>query len=764
MLIKSGGKNMKMRFFPKSGVLTAVACFLCMFKVNAELVLHWSFDDGAGSGTAADSTTNNHTGVLTNMDPATDWIASGLPPVPGGTTAALDFDGGNDTVNASVDGYQGVTGKEPRTAAAWIKTSALSTITSWGSNVAGQKFTFRVQDSNGTDGAVRVEVNGGFQVGARAVNDGQWHHVAAVLPPNASPNVTDIRLYVDGEIQGSSASQGQAINTAAGVALRVGQDFTNPWFKGQMDDFRLYDHALTGADIAALAGTPDAYLDAVIADAPEVYWRLGENAGSRAVNEGTSWSRTDASYLNIAQADRYLSGLIAGSGSRAVSFDGDDDRITIPNDDDINTGSSYPLKTMESWFKTNAYATNETRRVIFEQGGASNGFCQYLQLWDDDYHFRAGVWLTSSGVKQLFPTRVLIETGRVYHAVSVYNASAGLFVNYLNGACVSAGSSASMLPVPTHTGDVRIGGTGGDVRMDNNYTSVSTTNNAFDGIIDEVATYNKDLSHERIQEHYIAGSGDSLGLRDGVTRGVLLNYDADNDTDGNTSFEDSIGSLDNAALPDQFDWLLSGVSRVQVSDRLAAVTNAYRFDASGTASMRSIQYVAGFSYVRNSTIEVVFDPADFNGNEAIFETGGSTTGTSLALNGSTLRLYTRYNGSVNADLQFDLNELSAWQQNGFIHAVGAIDLVNTNIALYVNGELKGKATANGALVEWSGNNDAGLGSVSGTVASPVTLAKFDGDIALMRLYSELLDADQILANYLALEPPPDLPGTIILIQ
>jgi hypothetical protein len=307
------------------------------------------------------------------MDPATDWISSGLPPVPGGTTSALDFDGVNDTVNATVDDYQGVTGKEPRTVAAWIKTSALSTITSWGLNSAGQKFTFRVQDSNGTNGALRVEVNGGYQVGARAVNDGEWHHVAAVLPPNANPNVSDIRLYVDGEIQGSSAVQVRTIDTAANVSLRVGQDFSNPWFSGQMDDFRLYDHALTGADIAALAGTPDAYLDAVLADGPEGYWRFGENAGSRAVNDGTSWARTDAAYQNFLQADRYLPGLIANSSSRAVRFDGDDDRIAIPNDVDINTGSSYPEKTIESWFKANAYATNETRRVIYEQGGHPTG-------------------------------------------------------------------------------------------------------------------------------------------------------------------------------------------------------------------------------------------------------------------------------------------------------------------------------------------------------------------------------------------------------
>jgi hypothetical protein len=359
---------------------------------------------------------------------------------------------------------------------------------------------------------------------------------------------------------------------------------------------------------------------------------------------------------------------------------------------------------------------------------------------------------------------VLIETGKVYHAVSVYNAPEDLFITYLNGACVIASSHANMWEVPAHTGDVRIGGAGGDVRMDSNYTPVSTASNAFHGIIDEVATYNKDLSFERIQAHYSAGSGDNLGLRAGVTRGVLLNYDADNDTDGDASFEDSIGSRDNAALPAQFDWALSGVERVTVSDQMAGVTNAYRFDGSGTALMRSIQYAAGYAYARNSTIEMVFKPSDFSGNEALFETGGSTTGTSLALNGSVLRLYVRYSTSNNADAQFDLDELSPWRRNGFIHAVGVMDIDSNKLYLYVNGTLRAEAAASGALLEWSGNNDAGLGCVNEQVASPVTLSKFAGDIALMRLYPSVLSAEQIQANYLALEPPPVVPGTIILLR
>jgi hypothetical protein len=60
-------------------------------------------------------------------------------------------------------GYDGVLGTHARTATAWIKTTALGEIISWGQNVTGQKWIFRVQNSNGQAGAIRVEVSGGYQ-------------------------------------------------------------------------------------------------------------------------------------------------------------------------------------------------------------------------------------------------------------------------------------------------------------------------------------------------------------------------------------------------------------------------------------------------------------------------------------------------------------------------------------------------------------------------------------------------------------------------
>lgn len=98
---------------------------------------------------------------------------------------ALALDGVDDYV--TIDGYTGVAGTQSRTVTAWIQTTGLGAIVAWGENVAGQKWIFRVQDSNGQAGAIRVEVNGGYQVGDTDVRDGEWHHAVAVLVAMTAP-------------------------------------------------------------------------------------------------------------------------------------------------------------------------------------------------------------------------------------------------------------------------------------------------------------------------------------------------------------------------------------------------------------------------------------------------------------------------------------------------------------------------------------------------------------------------------------------------
>jgi hypothetical protein len=123
--------------------------------------------------------------------------------------------------------------------------------------VAGQKWIFRVQESNGVIGAIRVEVNGGYVVGTTDVRDDQWHHVTAVLDSDGTPDVAEISLYVDGVREVVSASLDEPIDTAADGVVIVGKSpsaWGNRPFVGQIDDVRIYSRALSHGEVANLAG------------------------------------------------------------------------------------------------------------------------------------------------------------------------------------------------------------------------------------------------------------------------------------------------------------------------------------------------------------------------------------------------------------------------------------------------------------------------------------------------------------------------------
>jgi len=744
----------RIRFLMVVALVALVSAFCAV--ANGALVLQWKFDDGSGT-SAADSTGNGHAGTLNNMEGG-DWINTGLPSVPSGTTYALNFDGTNEYVIASGDSYKGVTGTAERTIAAWIKTTKLNAaIANWGANSAGQKWTFRTQNSNGTAGALRVEVNGGYQVGNTVITDNSWRHVAAVLPSHTTPNVNQIRLYVDGVLQGISAVSGQAINTASSQNFRVARNFNNShYFNGPIDEVRLYDNALTGADVRVLAGVAaETYSDVVLADSPVAYWRLGEDTGAKAFNEGSIGPDVDSTYGGLAAGHYGQTSLVATSTNTSVNFDGGNNRVDIPDNNQINnTGAPYSKKTIETWFVTDAFPSGTNRRVIYEQGGTGNGLNQYVRLDGGNYYLYYGAWENDGTARDHFPTRVQVTPGDTYHAVSVFDADNDMFVLYLDGAPVSGKVGSTIENIGSATGDVAIGAKRDATKFD---SGNSTSNgNYFDGRIDDVSLYNNALTLRQVQTHYEAGSGDRLQITAGATLGVALNYDAANDADGDTTFEDSIGARTNGAAQNNFDWNLAGMTdparKSITSTVMPRLTRAYRFDGTDTATTDTLENVAGDPTLFSASFEIVFNPDDFTGHEALFESGGTTDGLSIRLDGTTLRFEFR-DGGQNAKAFWDLTNLSAGEQSDFIHAVGVADLDNDQAILYVNGTARHTAAGTGTLLDWSGSDGAGLGSVNAAInfGSPVG---FDGDIALLRFYPSVLDSTDVTANFNALVPEP----------
>ncbi|MEM6391319.1 MAG: LamG-like jellyroll fold domain-containing protein [Planctomycetota bacterium] len=213
---------------------------------------HWPLD--AGSGTTADDTSGSTPPNNGTINGAT-WTQGPVCPANGQITNALSFDGTNDSVTTP---YAGIGGALARTVSFWIKTNQTTwgTAIHWGvSGQDGKKWQIVLNQSDGTVGGIRIGVAAGYKISTKAVNDGTWHHVAAVLDPAQGTNVTDTEIYIDGIREQASGELAQAIDTDTSTnTVRLGIDeLGSAALNGSLCDVRIYDRALSAAEVREIA-------------------------------------------------------------------------------------------------------------------------------------------------------------------------------------------------------------------------------------------------------------------------------------------------------------------------------------------------------------------------------------------------------------------------------------------------------------------------------------------------------------------------------
>jgi len=214
------------------------------------LIAHWDFDEGSGQ-TAADSAGSNDgtlgpTAGAESGDPTWGCVAG---------ASALTFDGNDDEVRLS---SVLIGDRDAWTISAWIKTTDLSshrTIYSEGSTTADNYLNLYVSDDPG--GFVKLYIaNGDYPevFGTTNVEDDQWHLVTMVQRTK-----TDRELYIDGgsDIPTPNTDDAGTLNfDMASIGYLRTQYYDADSFEGSIDDVRIYDYALTPAEISALAASP----------------------------------------------------------------------------------------------------------------------------------------------------------------------------------------------------------------------------------------------------------------------------------------------------------------------------------------------------------------------------------------------------------------------------------------------------------------------------------------------------------------------------
>jgi len=333
-------------------------------------VARWSMEEGSGTSTA-DVTGNGHTGNFAGS-PAVSWEAVNVAPVPTGSTAAIQFNNttGSDDgrIQTNIDNYKGVTGTADRSVSAWVNLDGSGpdnqAFVSWGQNSGGQKWTFRVQANDGTVGAIRTEVNGGFIVGNTDVRGSDWHHVAVTWGNDGSPNINDARLYVDGRRQVISAVKSQSMNTASNTDVRLGMDFVGRPFFGIMDEVAIFDANVPAREIRELATgstLPRATLDYDAAAFTSGNWQ--DQVGLPVTNVDPDVDVSNATHgpTGNPQIPSAFSFTGAGAADFLNGFDFENDYVGNATNDSAS---------FELWFRPSDFTGTE---MLWELGGGTDG-------------------------------------------------------------------------------------------------------------------------------------------------------------------------------------------------------------------------------------------------------------------------------------------------------------------------------------------------------------------------------------------------------
>jgi hypothetical protein len=209
-----------------------VSADLCMGIVG-----YWQLDEATGT-KAIDWSGNGNNGTLTDMDPATDWIA-------GHIAGGLDFDGVNDHVLVP---HNDTLSTRTFSIAAWIRPSALS-----GWQILACKGTSSTAvnyylGTNNDELAIGF-YNGGwteFQTTNVNLSINNWYHIAGTFDYLTG----DAAIYLNGSpVLNDTTATSPVANSDD---LTIGRSPFGEYWHGILDDVRIYNRVLGPSEMSQL--------------------------------------------------------------------------------------------------------------------------------------------------------------------------------------------------------------------------------------------------------------------------------------------------------------------------------------------------------------------------------------------------------------------------------------------------------------------------------------------------------------------------------
>ncbi|KYK25562.1 hypothetical protein AYK26_07810 [Euryarchaeota archaeon SM23-78] len=303
------------------------------------------------------------------------------------------------------------------------------------------------------------------------INNGFWHHVAGVY------NGTHMSIFVDGVREATYAYN---FGICAGNAkLRIGCHYYSGaetgYFNGEIDEVRIYDRALSGAEIdhnyklGFMNNKPSDITERLVG-----YWNFDEPSGNLLAYDNHMWH--------------------PGVDQYALDFDGNDYvRVNHPppTTDALDVSAENEI-TISAWIKLDSYPGHNKEYSIITDGNKSSSHI-FLRITNDyDVLYLETGW--GNGATD-YSTRLGINQGEL--SLNDWHQVTGTFDGtqwtlYIDGAQINTNPVSTTLPSITEPSQLIIGAA----------LESATVMDHFKGTIDEVLIFNRSLSQPEIANLY----------------------------------------------------------------------------------------------------------------------------------------------------------------------------------------------------------------------------------------------------------------------
>lgn len=685
------------------------------------LVGYWSFDEGSGTKAEDFSPDGTNTGTLTNSP---TWVD-------GKVGKALSFDGTNQYVTM---GNTNDISTGDFTIAFWMNPDNVSQMRHMVSKRENGGYYRQYQVSTGY-------VQNGFPVNGKQVSffghdgsnhqsirttndviDGAWHHVTVTRTSSG------ILIYIDGvsvsvTIEHAGISSENFTNSAN---FNIGYDNGSNYYKGLLDEVRVYNRALSGTEITNLYQT-----------SAKASMNTSENSDLTSGLVGL-WSFNGADVSGTTAYDRSGQGndgtltnsptVTTGKIGQALDFDGVNDHVYIGSGGSTTLFDTTKPLTVSVWTYLRNYSTTYPNIMVLKStAGNSLEFFYSNSGGYEGINFGSGsaTFPKRKSASASIPNTLLNSW---HHTVLVFDgvstSAPSSYKLYLDGIEIDTMDTAT-LATPA------------------NISSIGwiTGSQWFPGKLDDVRVYNRTLSATEIWNLYQAGGGANVNSADSQSDALergLAGYWKLDDGSG-TSATDASTNGNTGTLTNGPTWTTGQIGGAVSFDGtddyiIEAGTTKYKFTSSfafggwfKSTANEDNRPVAGFDSGSSDRYNLVID-----------NSGTESLGCNVRLTG----------GLISATLTTTV------VTNSWYHLYCSYDDSLKVVTLYANGaKVATSSTGSGSLTDGGfGLQKFAIGRSNGS-----SYTYWTGIIDEVRLYNRSLSAEEIAKLYQS--TAPDNPDT-----